>query len=197
MGYLSLALLPYCAHVTAIDTSREATDALREMAGENANLTVCCGDIQELAPKKLYDAMAFCLFGDMSETLKIAAKQCGGKVFLVKRDYEQHRFSAGGLGLGVYTAKYSEQVLNEKHIPYMAEYFTASFDQPFHSLEDAQAFFSLYNRSESAHFSFDAIQEKLIAADSKEFPYVLPNEKKLCLFTFDAQDIPKDFTQDT
>lgn len=189
MGYLSLALLPHCAHVTAIDTSKEATDALREMAGETEKLTVRCGDIQELAPKKPYDAMVFCLFGDMTETLRIAAKQCRGRVFLIKRDYEQHRFSAGGLGLGVYTAKYSEQMLDEKHIPYTSERFGASFGQPFHSIEEAQRFFALYNRSESGSFSNDDIRAKLVKTDNPKFPLYLPNEKKLCLLTFDARDI--------
>ena len=81
IGELSLALKPYCRHVTAI-----------------------CGDVEALTPKEPYDAMVFCLFGRTQNTLRIAKKQCRGRIFLVKRDYSHHRFSAGKVSLGEYTA---------------------------------------------------------------------------------------------
>ena len=81
IGELSLALKPYCRHVTAI-----------------------CGDVEALTPKESYDAMVFCLFGRTQNTLRIARKQCRGKIFLVKSDYSHHRFSAGKVSLGEYTA---------------------------------------------------------------------------------------------
>lgn len=81
IGELSLALKPYCRHVTAR-----------------------CGDVEALTPKEPYDAMVFCLFGRTEDTLRIARKQCRGKIFLVKSDYSHHRFSAGKVSLGEYTA---------------------------------------------------------------------------------------------
>lgn len=51
IGELSLALKPYCRHVTAI-----------------------CGDVEALTPKESYDAMVFCLFGRTEDTLRIARK---------------------------------------------------------------------------------------------------------------------------
>ena len=58
--------------------------------------------------------MVFCLFGRTEDTLRIAKKQCRGKIFLVKRDYSHHRFSAGKVSLGEYTAGSTEAVLHEK-----------------------------------------------------------------------------------
>ena len=66
-------------------------------------VTAICGDVEALTPKEPYDAMVFCLFGRTQDTLRIARKQCRGKIFLVKSDYSHHRFSAGKVSLGEYT----------------------------------------------------------------------------------------------
>ena len=62
LGLLSRALLPYCAHVTAVDRSPAAVAALRAR-GEDPKLSALTGDIRELPPRQPYDAMVFCLFG--------------------------------------------------------------------------------------------------------------------------------------
>lgn len=77
-------------------------------------VTAICGDVEALTPKEPYDAMVFCLFGRTEDTLRIARKQCRGKIFLVKSDYSHHRFSAGKVSLGEYTAGSTEAVLHEK-----------------------------------------------------------------------------------
>ena len=77
-------------------------------------VTAICGDVEALALEKPYDAMVFCLFGRTEDTLRIARKQCRRKIFLVKRDYSHHRFSAGKVSLGEYTAGSTENVLREK-----------------------------------------------------------------------------------
>ena len=135
--------------------------------------------------------MVFCLFGRTQDTLRIARKQCRGKIFLVKRDYSHHRFSAGKVSLGEYTAGSTEAVLHEKGIPYTVERFTAEFGQPFRSLEAAERFFALYNRSESEALSKDEIRARLTAGPSAEFPYYLPHKKALCLFTVETAGIPE------
>ena len=77
-------------------------------------VTAICGDVEALTPKEPYDAMVFCLFGRTEDTLRIARKQCRGKIFFVKRDYSHHRFSAGKVSLGEYTAGSTENVLHKK-----------------------------------------------------------------------------------
>ena len=112
IGELSLALKPYCRHVTAVDADELAIKTLEAhlIKGVTAN----CGDVEALTPKEPYDAMVFCLFGRSEDTLRIAKKQCRGKIFRVMRDYSHHRFSAGKVSLGEYTAGSTEAVLHEK-----------------------------------------------------------------------------------
>ena len=112
IGELSLALKPYCRHVTAVDADALAIKTLKAHLIEG--VTAICGDVEALTPKEPYDAMVFCLFGRTEDTLRIAKKQCRGRIFLVKRDYSHHRFSAGQVSLGEYTAGSTENVLREK-----------------------------------------------------------------------------------
>lgn len=189
-GGLSLALLPHCAKITAVDKDARAIGELSR-ALPRAGLTALCADIASLSPVPPYDAMVFCLFGNTEETLRIAARQCRREIFLVKRDYDRHRFSAGSVSLGEYNAPSTEQVLARRGIPYACERFTADFGQPFRSLEDAERFFALYNRSADASLTRDEIAARLTAGPDAEFPYYLPNEKKLCLFRLHTRDIPE------
>ena len=190
IGELSLALKPYCRHVTAVDAEELAIKTLE--AHLIKGVTAICGDVEALTPKEPYDAMVFCLFGRTEDTLCIARKQCRGRIFLVKRDYSHHRFSAGKVSLGEYTAGSTEAVLHEKGVPYTVERFTAEFGQPFRSLEAAERFFALCNRSESEALTAREIKSRLIAGPSPEFPYYLPHKKALCLFTVETADIPEE-----
>lgn len=80
LGGLSVALLPYCRHVTAVDRAAAPLENLRQRAGHDPRLTVRQGDIRCLPPETPYDAMVFCLFGDVEEALTVARQQCRGTV---------------------------------------------------------------------------------------------------------------------
>ena len=64
-----------------------------------------------------------------------------------------------------------------------SESLSLEFGQPFRSLYAAERFFSLYARGQE-RFRPEEIPAKLEARDDAEFPYYLPHEKKLRLFTF-------------
>ena len=68
IGELSLALKPYCHHVTAVDADELAIKTLKAHLIEG--VTARCGDMETLAPEKPYDAMVFCLFGRTQDTLR-------------------------------------------------------------------------------------------------------------------------------
>lgn len=55
IGELSLALKPYCHHVTAVDADALAIKTLKAHLIEG--VTARCGDMETLAPEKSYDAM--------------------------------------------------------------------------------------------------------------------------------------------
>ena len=54
IGELSIALAPYCRHVTAVDADELAVKTLESHRPER--VAARCGDIEALAPDKPYDA---------------------------------------------------------------------------------------------------------------------------------------------
>lgn len=173
---------PYCRHVTAVDRAAAPLENLRQRAGHDPRLTVRQGDIRCLPPETPYDAMVFCLFGDVEEALTVARQQCRGTVLLIRRDYAHHRFSTGRVPVG-FTAADSEDTLRHLGLSYRMERFSLEFGQPLRSLEDARRFFRLYDRSGAG----EPPLHRLVPGPGPEFPYYLPNRKELCLL---AVEIP-------
>ena len=188
LGYLSRALAPFCRHITAIDSSTLALSVLRGKTP--SNVTVCEGDLFTLPDTQHYDAMIFCFFGDMEETLLLAKKHCRGKVIVVKRGWSHHRFSLGHEPLQRYTSDETELFLRTRGIPFMREDLTLDLGQPLRSKEDAVRFFELYSHGgEQSVISFENIESKLERTESSVFPYYYPQEKPLGIFSFNAADI--------
>lgn len=187
LGELSLALLPFCGRVTAVDRAAAPMEDLRCRAAGLSGLEILQRDIFENRPPKPYDAMVFCLFGGMEETLQIAAEQCAGPVILIKRANTVHRFSAGGSKLEHFMPEAAEERLRRLNIPYRSERFALELGQPLRSLEEAERFFRLYNREEE--MTSEEVRGRLQVSTLPEFPYYLPNRKRLGLIVFSAPDV--------
>ena len=172
LGLLSRALLPYCAHVTAVDRSPAAVAALRAR-GEDPKLSALTGDIRELPPRQPYDAMVFCLFG--------------GTALVVRRDFRQHQFSSG-VRMAGHTAADMEQELRRRRLTCTLRRFTLEFGQPFRSVEDALAFFRLYSRDGTAP-ARQELEARLEPSPWPDYPLYLPNPKPLCLLAIPAAQL--------
>ena len=185
LGDLSRALAPYCKRVTAIDSSAMALAVLREDTPENVEIWE--DDIFTLSPDRRFDAMVFCFFGTMDETLLLAKKHCRSKVILVKRGWTLHRFSLAPAPVQRDTSSETEQYLRVRGIPFAHETLLLDMGQPFRSKEDAVRFFEAYGNEA---VTFSDVEARLVKTGDIAFPYYLPQEKPLGIFIFDAKDIP-------
>ncbi len=191
LGYLSLALSPYVAQVTAVDQSDIACAVLRENIVQRGigNITVRQGDIFTQPPAVPYDAMAFCFFGHISEICAVAKAQCSGKVFIMKKNYVNHRFSMGEHPTGGDGFEGAKRYLDELGIPYESDTLSLELGQPFRSWEDARRFFTLYNRDEqTVNDAF--LQEHLVATQNEAFPFYMPHLRQIGWLMLNAKDIP-------
>ena len=193
LGGLSVALLPYCRHVTAVDRAAAPLENLRQRAGHDPRLTVRQGDIRCLPPETPYDAMVFCFFGSMDEILSAAKAQCRGRVIVVKRDQTAHRFTVTRQPLGgSHGLEAACRRLEELGIPYELKRTAFRFDQPFRSLEDARRFFALYRRQDDASLiTEELLRERLEATGDATFPWRLPSLRPAGILLFDASNIPE------
>lgn len=198
LGHLSCAIAECCARVTAIDTSAEALAVLLGTIATRgiANVEVLQGDLFVMQPQKRYDAMVFCFFGQVEETLRAAAAQCQGKVLLIKKNWSMHRFTPGEVPLKRFTYQQTLLELDALGVPYQAETFPVEMGQPFRSLEDATLFFETYRQEEDEEdIAPEQVKRRLNGTDSAAFPYFLPANRTLGLIAINARSIPDRFRE--
>lgn len=186
IGGLALELSRRCRLVTAVDAAQPPITALRSRPLPN-NLRVFCADIFTMSAR--YDAMVFCYFGRTREILRIAARQCGGRVIVVKRNCTEHRFSVAPVERAAHSYDETHTLLTELKIPYRSEALRLEFGQPFRSAAEAVEFFDLYDRS-GGQITQEQLLPRLIRTQSEEFPLYLPMQRDMEVFVFDVRELP-------
>jgi SAM-dependent methyltransferase len=192
MGYLSLALARKFYHVTAIDIAPQAVTVLKQnmKAAGIVNLTALCGDITAMTAAVPYDAMVFCLFGKLEQILRIAAKQCSGKLIIIAKDCETHRFSLTHPPLEYANFSGFCRILEKRHIPYTSERACFELGQPLRSLSDAVRFFQTYSKdADPSCVCAENIEKLLVRTDNPDFPYYLPEQKRMGILTVETDAI--------
>lgn len=193
LGYLSLALAPYCKSVTAADISRDALNVLEENRSARGceNVRILCGNIADLPPVRPYDAMVFCFFGSAGPILRLAKAQCRGKIVIIKKNWEEHRFTIGHKRLAHETFTVLQEKLSAAGIPFTAEAFALEMGQPLRSLTDAVEFFHTYSRDDDPQaITEETVLPRLTQTDDARFPFYLPQNKEMGFITLDTGDIP-------
>ncbi len=195
LGYLSLELAQYCHNVIAVDIAPKALNILSQNIQQHGytNISVVEGNISDCCPLEPYDAMVFCFFGSIAKTLAVAKAQCCGRVIMIRKNWEKHRFTLCDKPLEYFNFAEAQTQLNFIGIPFCYETFALEMGQPFRSMEDAVDFFRTYNKDVDADsITATDIWDKLIKQDCKDFPYYLPSLKQMGLIALDSGDIPDD-----
>ena len=190
IGELSLALKPYCHHVTAVDADELAIKTLKAHLIEG--VTARCGDMETLAPEKPYDAMVFCLFGKMPEILPMAKRCCAGRIVVIKKAFTHHRFSMSRVPLRDEVTDRAADFLRERGVRFSLETREFEMGQPLRSLRDAVRFFEIYSKDAPGTLTREAVRARLTETGDAQFPYYLPQKKALGRFTIDTKDIPEE-----
>lgn len=193
LGYLSLALAPHVRQITAVEKHPNAAAVLaRNCQCRNIdNVFSQCGSIDQILPAKKYDAMVFCFFGGIRQTLEIAKQQCRGDVFIFTRNYKNHRFSAGKLPTGWDGYPEFHTRLKELHIPFQQQFLAPEFGQPFRNLQEARRFYELYSKDDDhSVLTEDFLKAQLIETGRDDFPLYSPHWREIAFLHFSATDIP-------
>lgn len=176
LGYLSLALSPHAARVTAAERDAAALAVLRQELDARgiANVTPLCTDVLAYTPPVPFDAMVFCFFGSMEEIVAAARRQCRGTVLAIVRDDTCHRFSGAPREPGRHSFESACGYLERQGIPYTSRRMALDFPQPLRTREDAQRFVALYGRGDAA----EALPTSLVSTGDPEFPWQLPGVRR-------------------
>lgn len=192
LGYLSLALAPYVRTVTGVELHPDAAVVLAENSRKRGYEHVIsrCGPIETTLPETPYDAMVFCFFGGIDEILAVAKRQCRGRVFLITRNYTNHRFSVGAHRTGSYGRRTSRDALEKLDIPFEETVLSLEFGHPFRSFADARRFYETYSKDADKAVITDAFLRDRLVAGEGAFPYYMPHRRELAILTFESKDIP-------
>ena len=182
-GWLSLALLPYFPSVTAADASETALSALRAHAAPG--LQILQTDLFTYCPPRPFDAMVFCFFGSMEQTMALARRQCCGRVVLIKRSHAARSFSADGAPHRN-TSGSAEAYLAACGIPYQHRAMTVEMGQPLRTEADAIRFVRAYSAAPDAVCPENVLARLRPIADHPVFRFYLPRRRELGLFWFDV-----------
>ncbi|MEA4966051.1 MAG: class I SAM-dependent methyltransferase [Oscillospiraceae bacterium] len=192
LGYLSLALAPFCRSVTACDVSAAALSVLRSEAEARRlqNIRILCGDIMNSRPERRYDGMVFCLFGSFEECMRMSRAQGTGPVVLFMRADRTHRFSIRPAPLRTEPPETACRRLAVWGVPVRRESLALEFGQPFRSLESAVRFFTQYRR-DGGEITEEAVSARLVKTGDAVFPLYLPEKKRLECLCLDTRRIPE------
>ena len=188
IGQLTVSLAPYVEQITGIDRSESAICSLKNKLSSQKieNARALCADFENLDTSYCFDAMVFNYFGKMEEILEIAKRHCLKRIIVVKKNYTKHRFSIGNNPIDEKSADYVKSYLNKVGARYTTELFSSEFGQPFHSLEDALDFFSIYSRDKDRSLiNLENIRERLMETGKTDFPYYLPHRRESIIFVIE------------
>lgn len=189
LGYLGRELAKQCRQVTAIEMNPCAAAAGQRLQSDVKNLRVLEGDIHLLPPEQPYDDMVFCFFGQTLESLLVGKRQCKGKIIMVKRDMDNHRFSTKYIKLWKQPLIDTVYSLEQWRVPYEKIELTLEAGQPFYNLQDGVDFFKLYSQDiRSDDITEQEVSTRLIKG-KEPFPYYLPMERKMGIVIVDTKDV--------
>jgi len=197
LGYLSLALSPYAKQVTAVDINENALSVLKENLLKRGivNVDTYCGDIMSARFEKPFDHITLCFFGNIEEILAVSKRCCTGRIFAIMRNYSNHRFSVSSIKREPGGSEDACRFLDNLAIPYVRRDLTIEMGQPFKDLKDARLFFETYSRDgDKSLITEEFIKSRLVATGREDFPFYMPNERKVSFITFKVSDIPDTYS---
>lgn len=190
LGQLSIAISPYVKEVFAFDINQDALGVLEENMKKHKipNITPKQVDIFSYHPKEKFDSMIFCMCGNVRKIISTAERSCQGKLIIIKRIDQIHKFAIKNKEKSVGDFSFLEKVLAESSIPYHSETFTLHLDQPFKNLKEAKEFFILYGKAENeSEISEDFLQSRVKKQNDNQYPYILTNSRNLGLIVLESK----------
>ena len=187
LGYLSLALSPHAARVTAAEGGGQyllhAAEKAEHHGDEGYRRRI--GQHIGAQGRHIGNAPGVQLLPQDGQGRGAALRQCRGTVLAVVRDDVCHRFSGAPRAPGRHSFDAACGVLDAHGIPYTAQRAALDFPQPFRTLEDARTFLALYGGGAPAE---DDLRAKLISTGDPDFPWQLPGVRRFGMIAFSTEE---------
>ena len=191
MGQMSIELSSYVRRIDAIDRAPAAIDYLKrkiEALGIE-NVRPHLADLSVSQPGELYDEMLFCLSLAPERAWRVARAQCRGKAIVINKI--QSKMETPKERPVVHSVDQSLSILAEEGVFCEASECSLDFNQPFRSIEDARLFFDMFRTRDYPNgVSREELMRLLESRDDEAFPYCLPVQRHLAIFSIDIAACP-------
>ncbi|MCD7928448.1 MAG: methyltransferase domain-containing protein [Oscillospiraceae bacterium] len=182
-GLVDFELAPHFQRVTCVDRVPQAVQAVQKRAGELGldNLTALCLEGQSLTGQW---GTVTALFHGGLEELPHYVSLAQDRLILVTHGSGQGSFGPAQRRRAkhIYTAV-MQNWLEQLHLDYRLTETELEYGQPFTDLEDARAFLRAYVGPMEPGEMEDYLGRALQKTGDGEFPYYLPNQKNIGIFT--------------
>ncbi len=179
LGFLSRGLLPFCSHLTAVDSSPEAMGYFQSSVGKDEkNLTLLQEDAFSLPESLRADILLCCFFASIPEALELASAHGAKTLLTVKKLGEGRRFNFLGGPDRRTSLEDAEGEVRSMGLSYEKEIFEAEMGQPLRSLAAGLDFLRLYSDSPE-EISTETLLKKAIQTGEEEYPYFISAKRKI------------------
>ena len=181
LGDLARWLSYHVEHVTVMERDPKAAASVRALCPPN--VTAMLGDVFTYLPDRQFDALVLCFFGKANEILPLARELTSGKTFVIQLAEAGAGFSLDAQAKHGETIADAERALQTEGVAYSKVAFELEHGQPLRSIEEAIAFFAHYSKREVTR---EEVEARLTKTDNAEFPFYVPQRRKLAMLVFDA-----------
>ncbi len=185
LGLLDLELCNSIEHITCIDISQEAINALQKTL-QDRNITnietrtMDCNEINEN-----WDVITISFFG--SSNLEEFLPRCKKLFAVITGSNATELTSEKYCPFKKHTVPEIEQALQLKGIPYSLTQAAFEFGQPLASREDAIKFVQSHSPGISPEDLANFLSERLVETGEERIPFFLPRMKSIGIFEIEGR----------
>jgi len=185
LGLLDLELCNSIGHITCIDISREAIEALNKTLQEKhiTNIETRVMDSSDI--KENWDVITISFFG--SSSLEEYLPHCKKLFAVVTGSLSNELTPEQHFPFKRHSVPEIEQALKLKDIPYSLTQAAFEFGQPLASKEEAVRFVRSHSPGINPEDLATFLSERLVETGEERFPFFLPRLKSIGIFEIDGR----------
>lgn len=189
-GLIDLELSPCFEQITCVDISETAIKAVEQRSRElgRNNISTRCEDAARLEGE--WETVTALFYGG-NEVFLNHFRLAKGQMILVVHGTREGNFGPQGHKVSKkYDVKSVKEHLEGHGIRYTLREVELEYGQPLRTREDAQEFAAAYSMPMNETELNVYLKECLKETENEQFPYYLPNKKKLGIFVIRREDNP-------
>lgn len=188
LGRLDLELAPHVRKLTAFDIDPEVVGILEKDAQSRSLHQLCALCADAGAFRERFDVVLMSFFGKSEKDITHCLDMCCKKMIrIVNVENKSSLYPARHRKTVKDTVSIVSRELEEQGLSFHLETPSIEFGQPFRSRQGAECFVRCHAPDIESRELENFLKEHLVGTGESDFPFYLPNEKKVGIFIIDKR----------